>query len=179
MSEKMPEIDDFLDIYNREKVGEELVRKGINNLEKELTVHLQESLKNASKEGALPNGVGEYLGARLTAVCGYFSPDHAKADILAASYQNIFRNASMAVYILAAAAVLIVSGQYIFFHSYHGIIGLEIATIAVILFIIHYGNHVGWHRRWLDYRSLAERLRAGIFVSFRPRPRRISSRAKG
>jgi hypothetical protein len=39
------------------------------------------------------------------------------------------------------------------------LITLELAAIAVILILTRTGNRAGWHRRWLDNRALAERLR--------------------
>ncbi len=42
---------------------------------------------------------------------------------------------------------------------------LEIFSIIFIIFIIKYGNRIGWHRKWLDYRLLAERFRFAVFMA--------------
>ncbi len=107
----------------------------------------------------------ERLQERMGKVCDYFLPGYARADLLALKYQGTYRLASKSVFILSALAVIIISGQYIFSLS-HWLVALELLAMATILMIIIGGNKVGWHRRWVDYRFLAERHRSAIFMTF-------------
>lgn len=107
------------------------------------------------------------LGERLEIVCKLFLSEFVKADLLAVKYRRIYKSASLAIFLMAALAVIIVSGQFIF-QDYvpEKAIFAEIILMVVILLIIFVGNFYGIHRKWIDYRFLAERLRFGLFVDF-------------
>ena len=144
--------DKLLEIYKNEKISQaELDAKIIESREKDYLSHLPEQNKS--------------LRSQLAAILDHLHPEYAKADLLACDYQKLYRRASAAIYMLAALSLIIGSGQSIFNLNY--IVGFgEIISIGAILVIITYGNRIGWHRRWVDYRFLAERLRGGIFMAF-------------
>jgi hypothetical protein len=75
---------------------------------------------------------------------------HAFADGLANYYAGLYRSAFLCNYVLAVLAVL--------FAAIHAPLA-EFVVICVILIITAAGTHRHWHRRWLDYRDLAEKLR--------------------
>lgn len=155
----------LLRIYESEHAVPEEIKKKTQGSDAKLKACLTKGMDN--KEIERPTDDLEPTMERLDTLCRHFLPHYAKADILANKYQGLYRLASKAIYIMAALAVIVVSAQYIF-HDYipEKAIFLEIALMALILLIIGYGNRIGWHRRWLDYRLLAERLRFGLLVSF-------------
>ena len=106
-----------------------------------------------------------HLSDRLKAMADHFLPRYVEVNRIALLYQTRYRRASVAVLLLSAAALIVVAAQYIF-HLPHGLVAGEVAAIATILSIFHLGNRFGWHRNWIDYRFLAERIRCGLFVSF-------------
>jgi hypothetical protein len=94
-----------------------------------------------------------------------------RATTLAARYQARYLIAGTWVYILAATSVATVTVVTLFFEgrSLFGIPGerliwLEVAQIVVIVMLLAVSALRGWHRKWIDYRFLAERLRAAMFL---------------
>ncbi len=117
------------------------------------------------EERPLPKQVCARLAERLEATAAHFLPRYVEVNHAAMSFQARYRRASIAVFVLAAAALIVVAGQHVF-HGPRWLVGLEVAAIATVLAIFHLGNRFGWHRNWVDYRFLAERLRTGLFVAF-------------
>jgi hypothetical protein len=92
-------------------------------------------------------------------------PQFVRADLLARHYQDYYKRAGIAVYALAAVAVATVTMQALFFPSWPQLLWLEVAEIGLILFLLWANRINDWHRQWIDYRFLAERLRGAIFLS--------------
>lgn len=88
------------------------------------------------------------------------APRFVHADVRATRVAQLFRSGYVANFTLAAiAVVLALMGLALPASSKPVLIVLELATIGTILLVTHAGNHSRWHRRWLDNRTLAERLR--------------------
>jgi hypothetical protein len=88
------------------------------------------------------------------------APRFVHADARATRVAQLFRSGYAANFTLAAlAVVLALMGLVLPASSKPVLIVLELATIGTILLVTHAGNHSRWHRRWLDNRTLAERLR--------------------
>jgi hypothetical protein len=88
-------------------------------------------------------------------------PAFSAADHLAVFYSLVYRSSYVFNFLFAAISVaLALSG--IFVHDPNekaGFVAAEFAIIFAILATWYYGNNLQWHRRWLDYRRLAESLR--------------------
>lgn len=95
----------------------------------------------------------------------HFLPRYVEVNHAALHFQARYRRASIAVFALASGALIVVAAQHVF-HGPHWMVGLEVAAIATVLILFHLGNRFGWHRHWVDYRFLAERLRTAFFVAF-------------
>jgi hypothetical protein len=87
-----------------------------------------------------------------------------RADSLALHYQSRHMTAESAVYILSAAAVATVTVQVLFFPQYPQLLWFEVAWIGGILLLLLTSYATDSHRKWIDYRFLAERLRAAFFL---------------
>jgi len=81
------------------------------------------------------------------------------ADRMATYYAQTFRSGHIFNFVLAAAAVILGLSSFALPTSkLHLAIAELIITLAIII-NTYFGIKQEWHRRWLDYRQLAERLR--------------------
>lgn len=92
-----------------------------------------------------------------------FADHHGWADRLATIYGAAFRQTFTWIFMLAWIAVLAAYlGAVRFDVSPIGVsvvVSIEIGVLATINLLVHRGRHRRLHERWLDYRSLAERIR--------------------
>ena len=87
-------------------------------------------------------------------------PQFAQADASASAFAQRFRSAYVVNFTFAALAVVLsLLGLALPAAAKPALVILEVGVIAVILVLTRAGNRAGWHRRWLDNRHLAERLR--------------------
>lgn len=86
--------------------------------------------------------------------------DFAAADRAASEAAALFRGAFVANFALAAGAVLVsLSGLVLPLAVKPLLLAGELGLIGAILALTHFGRRWGWHRRWIEQRQLAERLR--------------------
>jgi hypothetical protein len=106
-------------------------------------------LQRASVGPAKPAPVDDAIAARF-----------ARADQQAIEAAAAFRSAYVANFSFAALAVLVSLSGLVLPSSVKPILlASELGLIGAILAITHFGNRFGWHRRWMEHRQLAERLR--------------------
>jgi hypothetical protein len=99
-------------------------------------------------------------GAFAERLRGMLAPRFARADAAATRVAQLFRSGYVTNFALAAfAVVLSLMGLALPPAAKPVLITLELGAIAIILLLTRTGNRAGWHRRWLDNRALAERLR--------------------
>lgn len=105
--------------------------------------------------GAALNVAG--FGERLRTV---LAPRFARADVTATHVAQLFRSGYVTNFSFAALAVVLsLLGLALPAALKPVLIVLEFMVIATILLVTRAGNRSQWHRRWLDNRHLAERLR--------------------
>lgn len=83
----------------------------------------------------------------------------AWADGLAQHYANVFRSGVVLNFVGAALAVLLSLTTSLFPKEKLLLSMAELAIIAAVILNTAHGTRRQWHRRWLDYRFLAEQLR--------------------
>lgn len=83
----------------------------------------------------------------------------AWADGLAQHYANVYRSGIILNFAGAALAVLLSLLAWLFPADKLALLVLELAVIAAVIANTARGTRREWHRRWLDYRFLAEQLR--------------------
>ncbi|QNM82181.1 hypothetical protein H8M03_09120 [Sphingomonas sabuli] len=81
------------------------------------------------------------------------------SDSLASHFAQAHRSGHVFNFVLAAVAVLLALAALPFPHLKPYLAATEIVVILSILINTKIGTGQQWHRRWLDYRQLAERLR--------------------
>jgi hypothetical protein len=81
------------------------------------------------------------------------------ADSLASDFAQSYRSGHVFNFVLAALAVLLALATLILPDAKKLLAVLEFAAVSAILVNTQVGIRQQWHRRWLDYRQLAERLR--------------------
>lgn len=109
----------------------------------------------------------------------HFLEYYAWADGLADQFGSLYRNVFSLMYLLAPVAVV---GALLaeFGPNITGVEGLgwswvalaELALLAWILWRYHQASSGRYHRRWIDYRSLAEQIRHLVFLWPLGRPTR-------
>jgi hypothetical protein len=105
--------------------------------------------------GAALNASG--FGDRLRAV---LAPRFARADATATHVAQLFRSGYVTNFSFAALAVVLsLLGLALPAALKPLLVILEFLVIATILLLTRAGHRSQWHRRWLDNRHLAERLR--------------------
>ncbi len=75
-------------------------------------------------------------------------------------YQKWHYRSVNLVYYFSAGAVAIVTLQLLFFPEFPQISVLEAGMMITIILLYYWNKKQKWHRKWIDYRYLAERLRA-------------------
>jgi hypothetical protein len=81
------------------------------------------------------------------------------SDRLAGYYAQNFRSGHVFNFILAATAVLLGLSSFALPATKTLVAVIEFAVALAVIFNTRFGVSHEWHRRWLDYRQLAERLR--------------------
>ncbi len=120
----------------------------------------------AEPANALPAILGPCSGAALNA-SGFgaqlrtvLAPRFARADATATHVAQLFRSGYVTNFSFAALAVVLsLLGLALPAALKPVLIILEFMVIATILLVTRAGHRSQWHRRWLDNRHLAERLR--------------------
>ena len=84
---------------------------------------------------------------------------YAWSDNLANHYAQIFRSGHVLNFALAALAVLAALAGLVMPHAKVALVCCEFAVLSLLLLNTTIGTSQQWHRRWLDYRYLAECLR--------------------
>ncbi len=84
---------------------------------------------------------------------------YAWSDRLAGYYAQNFRSGHIFNFLLAATAVLLGLSSFALPASKTEVAVVEFAVALAVIFNTRFGVSHEWHRRWLDYRQLAERLR--------------------
>lgn len=108
----------------------------------------------------------EYLGPRAKAagirdlITDTMLEAYSFTDHLSIAYAQTYRSAYVFNFAISALAVfLALSGLLLPGEAKPWLLGGEVILIALILWVIHEGNAKQWHRRWLEYRRLAETFR--------------------
>lgn len=81
------------------------------------------------------------------------------ANFLAIRYAQLFRSGHVANYVLSALAVILALGGLIAPGIKIFLVFAELGVIGLLFFNTSAGKDGDWHRRWLQYRHLAESLR--------------------
>jgi len=89
---------------------------------------------------------------------------YAWADKLANHFANLYRSSFLTNYLLAACAVLFALRGFFAGRAPDLWVSLELSSIMLIIAITMLGRSRSWHERWIDYRSLAEKLRQMRFL---------------
>jgi hypothetical protein len=89
---------------------------------------------------------------------------YAWADKLANHFANLYRSSFLVNYLLAACAVLFALRAFFDKNNPDLWVALELSSIVLIIAITMLGRRRRWHERWIDYRSLAEKLRQMRFL---------------
>jgi hypothetical protein len=123
--------------------------------------HLPEPLQETRRQWRDYFALAPADTAQRTAIETILLPAYSITDQLAVYYSQVYRSAYVFNFLFAAIAVaLALCG--IFTHDIVTkvfFVAAELAVITTILITWLRGQRLQWHRRWLEYRRLAEGLR--------------------
>ncbi|MBN1320046.1 MAG: hypothetical protein JXA87_04305 [Thermoleophilia bacterium] len=112
------------------------------------------------------NATGQGLLTDLkTVVREDLLPHYARASLIAKRNQRLYLAAGLVAYSFAALAVATVAAGALFWTSSPVVFGIELAIMAASFTMVLVANHLRTHRRWIENRFLAERLRAAAFLT--------------
>lgn len=86
------------------------------------------------------------------------------ANFLAIHYAQLFRSGHVTNYVLSALAVNLALLGLIFPHAKIVLVFAELGVIGLLFLNTRAGTRGEWHRKWLQYRYLAETLRPFIYL---------------
>jgi len=116
---------------------------------------IQEDIAYDMQEVRDPGSPGAYIP--LTRAYGW-------ANFFAIRYAQLFRSGHVTNYALSALAVIIALSGLIVPSLKVFLVLLELGTIGLLFLNTSSGTSGEWHRRWLQYRHLAESLRPLIYL---------------
>ena len=95
----------------------------------------------------------------ISAPIGLLEEAYSWADRLATHFAQTYRSGHIFNFVLGGAAVCLGLSAFMAPHLKLEFAIAEMMITIAILLNAHIGTRNEWHRRWLDYRQLAERLR--------------------
>jgi len=106
-----------------------------------------------------------YSVSDLRSICDYLLPYYVRADSLAQRYQWLYQTTGELLHLLAVAAVGVLAWQALFLRDSVWPVFLEIAVILLGIVLWRLEHRGKWQLKYIDYRFLAERFRATIFMA--------------
>lgn len=103
-------------------------------------------------------------GALTIGGAGRLEAAFAWADGLADHFAQAYRSGIIFNFVAAALAVVIGLSGFLMPEEKPWLIASELILVALLIVNTSVGTRRQWHRRWLDYRYLAEQLRAMRFL---------------
>ncbi|WAI00426.1 hypothetical protein [Methanogenium organophilum] len=100
----------------------------------------------------------------LEPIYGSLLPYFTRTRLLVKKYQRLHKWTGTAVTLLAALAVATITFQTLFLPEMPWLVWVEVFEISLIILLMYATRHGDFHRRWIDYNFLAERLRAAFFL---------------
>jgi hypothetical protein len=121
---------------------------------------------DAVQQDTFDNESGRQLRDDLKAVVReHLLPQYARASTIAKLNQRIYLAAGTVAYSFAAFAVAVVAFGALFLDSTWLIFAIEAVILAASFATVLAANRMSTHRRWIENRFLAERLRAATFLA--------------
>lgn len=139
---------------------ESLVIFAAHDLQIERETILEASTVNLFGDGKFPGLPVD--GVRSTSEI--LLPHYLRASTLARRTQRQYYTASASIYGFAAAAVLLVVAGSLFEQIGAFFFATEAAAMLVILYLVRLARRKDYHRKWIEFRLLAERLRVACYL---------------
>jgi hypothetical protein len=98
-------------------------------------------------------------------VADWLIPYFVRADSLALRLQRRFRRLTTGMFVMAAAAVVVVAVQVNFFVSLNWLVALEVALLLCLVGLPLLNRRWQLHDKWISCRFLAERLRSAYYLT--------------
>jgi hypothetical protein len=136
--------------YNAESVG-------AGEFHREVAAESERLLAVARETGYSPSD--------LRSICDYLLPYYVRADRLAQDYRARYQSTGEMLHFCAVAAVAVLAGQALFLPHDIWPVLVEMVVIVLGLYLWLRERRGQWQMKYIDYRFLAERFRATIFMA--------------
>jgi hypothetical protein len=153
----------YMDAFNRRPIPEDACERETAKLRKELFTDLEGPKKRPLELSAEARQIVERQ----------LFPWYARASYEAGRTQRLYYFAGRSVYTLSAAAVGCAAASVLLPGLAAVGFSVELLLLVTMIAAQMMNHRKEWHRRWIEHRFLAERLRAGIFMALagvEPRP---------
>jgi hypothetical protein len=137
-----------IEIFNTYDIPERNQEEYINNM-------FQDLFKNPEGE-RLPEEAKRLVKEKLL-------PFYVQASIMAKNNQKFYRFVGSLVYFLSAAAIASVALGILLYRGSPSAFLIEFIILTIIFVSVTYANLKGTHKKWIESRFLAERIRSAIF----------------
>lgn len=117
----------------------------------------QTMLREEAEKAGLPEDIIEPIYSSLL-------PHFTRTRILAKRYRRFYTWTGTLVSALAALAVATITFQTLFLPTVPLLVWLEVLEIILIILSMSASRYGDFHRKWIDYNFLAERVRAAFFL---------------
>jgi len=117
----------------------------------------KQMLREEAEKAGLPEDIIEPIYASLL-------PHFTRTKILSKKYRRYYSLTGTLVSALAAMAVATITFQTLFLPTMPILVWLEVLEIALIIICMSASRYGDFHRKWIDYNFLAERVRAAFFL---------------
>ncbi len=88
-----------------------------------------------------------------------------RAAVLADRYESLFTGATWLMWLLATGAAACLGAGAAFNHESTILPWVEVGCLLALMGVFFAARKLGFHRHWLSYRLLAERLRSAYFIA--------------
>ncbi|MGZ4292329.1 MAG: hypothetical protein ACXVQQ_07005 [Gaiellaceae bacterium] len=105
----------------------------------------------------------EKLG--LDADSDWVAGPFVRAAVLADRYESLFTAATWLMWLLATGAAACLGAGAAFDHESKILPWAEVGCLLALMGVFFAARRLGFHRHWLSYRLLAERLRSAYFIA--------------
>jgi nucleoside 2-deoxyribosyltransferase len=92
-------------------------------------------------------------------------PFYIRASLIAKCNQKMYHYAGLITYFFAALAVMSVAAGILFFDNSPIAFLIEFFLLSVVFLVVFISDHQRAHRKWIENRYLAERIRSAIFFA--------------
>ena len=148
-----------IEMFNRFQIPAASLQEGIENEYAELFVKSETVRKNGN------DVVPDIPDDKKNLIKNVLLPFYVRTEKIARKNQKFYLRIGLIAYLFSAAAVAAVTVGILFQGNLMYPFLLEFVLLLAVLVMVGYANHCESHKKWIESRFLAERLRSAMFFA--------------